>query len=116
MVEVMKIMVTSFKRSHACTATLNAPKCSSPPPTHASTRDSCTLMGKSGSVSYGSLLLSPGSWCPQAFVFVLQEYVSPVVCKFRWLYGGEMATSSRRTYAVPRSTAPRAPAPAAVHC
>ena len=48
-----------------------------------------------------------GVWCPQAFVFVLQEYVSPVVCKFRWLYGGEMATSSRRTYAVPRSTAPR---------
>ena len=26
MVEVMKIMVTSFKRSHACTATLSAPK------------------------------------------------------------------------------------------
>ena len=25
MVEVMKIMVTSFKRSHACTATLSAP-------------------------------------------------------------------------------------------
>ena len=36
----------------------------------------------------GSLLLSPGSWCPQAFVFVLQEYVSPAVCKFWWLYGG----------------------------
>ena len=27
-----------------------------------------------------------------------------------------MATSSKRTYALPRSTAPRAPAPAAVHC
>ena len=29
---------------------------------------------------------------------------------------GLMATSSKRAYAVPRSTAPRAPVPAAVHC
>ena len=29
---------------------------------------------------------------------------------------GLMATSSKRAYAIPRSTAPRAPAPAAVHC
>ena len=27
-----------------------------------------------------------------------------------------MATSSKRAYAIPRSTAPRAPAPVAVHC
>ena len=27
-----------------------------------------------------------------------------------------MATSSKRAYAIPGSTAPRAPAPAAVHC
>ena len=37
-------------------------------------------------------------------------------CKFWQLYGGLMATSSKRAYAIPRSTAPRAPAPAAVHC
>ena len=36
----------------------------------------------------GSLLLSPGSWCTQDFVCALQESVSPVLCKFRWLYGG----------------------------
>ena len=36
----------------------------------------------------GSLLLSPGSWCGEGFVCVLQESVSPVLCKFWWLYGG----------------------------
>ena len=35
----------------------------------------------------GSLLLSPGSWCTQGFVCALQESVSPVLCKFWWLYG-----------------------------
>ena len=30
----------------------------------------------------GSLLLSPGSWCAQGFVCVLQESVSPVLWKF----------------------------------
>ena len=34
----------------------------------------------------------------------------------RWLYGGVMLTSSKRAYAIPRSTAPRASASAAVHC
>ena len=36
----------------------------------------------------GSLLLSPGSWCTQVFVGALQEFVSSVLCKFWWLYGG----------------------------
>ena len=35
----------------------------------------------------GSLLLSPGSWCTQGSVCALQESVSPVLCKFWWLYG-----------------------------
>ena len=56
--------------------------------THASTRDSWTLMAKSGSVSCGSRLLSPGSWCTQGFVCALQASVSPVLCKFWQLYGG----------------------------
>ena len=59
--------------------------CTRPPPTHAG--DSWTLMGKSGSVSVGSLLLSPGSCCVQGFACALQESVSPVLCKFWWLYG-----------------------------
>ena len=49
--------------------------CSWPPPTHASAGDSRMLTGKSGSVSWGSLLLSPGSWCPR-FCLRLQESVS----------------------------------------
>ena len=62
---------------HCCT---QCPQpCSSPPPTHASTRDSWTPTGKSG---LGSLLLSPESWCAQGFVCALQEPVSPVLCKF----------------------------------
>ena len=36
----------------------------------------------------GSLLPSPGSWCTQAFVCAFQKSVSPVLCKFWWLYGG----------------------------
>ena len=35
-----------------------------------------------------SLLLSPWSWCIQGSVCALQESVSPVLCKFWWLYSG----------------------------
>ena len=89
MVEVMKIMVTSFKRSQAYTAVLSAPwPCSRPPPTHTFTRDSWILMGKLDQSLEGSLLLSPGSWCTQGSVCALLESVSPVLCKFWWLSGG----------------------------
>ena len=58
-----------------------------------------------------SLLLVHTSFClcPPRVCF-------PVLCKFWHLYDGLMATSSKRVYAKPRSTAPRAPVPAAVHC
>ena len=36
----------------------------------------------------GSLLLSHGSWSVQGFIWALKESVSPVLCKFWWLYGG----------------------------
>ena len=45
-------------------------------------------MGKSRSVSFGSLLLSPESWWAHSFVCSLQESVSPVLCKFWQLYDG----------------------------
>ena len=82
-------MVTFFKRSHAYTATLSAPNSAvghrqlTPPletPEHSRARLGQSLMG--------SLLLSPGSWCTQGSVCALQESVSPVLCKFWWLYGG----------------------------
>ena len=82
-------MVTSFKRHHACTATLSAPYPAGghhqpmpPPETPGHSRASL------GPSLVGSLLLSPGSWCAQASECALQESVSPVLCKFWWLYGG----------------------------
>ena len=53
----------------------------------------------------------PGSWCTR-FCFARQESVSSVLCKFWLLYGGLMATSCKRTYAIP---APRASVLAADH-
>ena len=115
MVEVMKI--TSFKRPQAHTATLSATHPAAghhqPTPPPETPGPSWESLGQS---LVGSLLLSPGSWCTQGCVCAFQESVSLVLCKFRWLYGGLMATFSRRAYAIPRSTAPRAPAPTAVHC
>ena len=83
MVELMKIMMTSFKRSPACTATLSAPDPAvghhwpTPPPE--TPGHSQASLGQS---LVGSLLLSPGSWCSQGFVCALQESVSPVLYKF----------------------------------
>ena len=62
--------------------------CSRPPPTHTSSEDSWTLLGKSGSVSCG--ITAPFSWvlvhtrfclCPPGVYF-------PVLCKFWLLYDG----------------------------
>ena len=88
MVEVMKIMVTSFKRSHACTAALSAPNPAAghhwPTPLLETPGHSQASLGQS---LVGSLLLSPGSWCAQGSVCACQEFVSHL-CKFWWLYGG----------------------------
>ena len=55
--------------------------CSWPPPTHTFTGYSWTLTGKSVSVSCGSLLLSPGSWCTR-FCLCPPIIYFPVLCKF----------------------------------
>ena len=82
MVEVIKIMVTSFKRSSACTATLSAPDSAGgpcqPTPLLETPGHSQASLGQSHA---GSLLLSPGSWCTQGFVSALQESISPVLGK-----------------------------------
>ena len=89
MVEVMKIVVTSFRRSHASTATLSAPNPAAghqrPTPPLETSGHSWASLGQS---PVGSLLLSPGSWCAQGSVCALQESVSPVLCKFWQLCGG----------------------------
>ena len=89
MVEIMKIMVTSFKRSHACIAGLSASDSEAGhhqpmPPPETPGHPWASL----GQTLVGSLLLFPGSWCAQGFVCVLQESVSPILCKFWRLYNG----------------------------
>ena len=89
-----------------------------PPPLQQATpvpRDAGASTGKSRTVSCG--VTAHFSWvlvhkvllCPPRVCF-------PVLCKFRQLYGGFMMTPSKRACARPRSAAPRAPAPAGVHC
>ena len=85
----MKIMATSFKRSHACTAALSAPNPAAghqqPMPLPETPGHLRASLGQS---LMGSVLLSPGSWCTQGFVCALQESVSSVLYKFCQLYGG----------------------------
>ena len=81
----MKIKLTSFKRSHARTAPNLAAGHYSPTPPPETPGLSQESLGQS---LVGSLLLSPGSWCTQGSVCALQESVSPVLCKFWWLYDG----------------------------
>ena len=69
-----------------------------------------------GQSPVGSLLLSPGSWCTQGSVCALQESVSQSCVSSGSSMVGLMATSSKRAYATPRSAAPKAPGPVAVHC
>ena len=75
MVEIMKMMVTSFKRSHAGSAAGHR-RSMPPPETPGHSRASL------GQSFERSLLLSPGSWCAQGSVCALLESVSPVLCKF----------------------------------
>ena len=85
MVKVMKTMATSFKRSHALTAALSASGHCQPTPLQETARHSQASLGQS---LLGTLLLCPGSWYTQGSVCTLQVSVSPVLCKFWWLYGG----------------------------
>ena len=115
MVEVMKIMITSFKRSHVYTAELSA---SDPEAGHHLAMPQLKTPGHSwlclGQFLVGSLLLSPGSCCTQSFVCALQESVPQFCVSSSGSMVGLMVTSYKKTYAVPRSAAPRALA--AGHC
>ena len=93
----MKIMVTSFKRSHAGTAAFSA--CSPaaghhqpmpPPETPGHSRASL------GQSLVGSLLLSSGSWCTQGSVCALQELISQTRVSSGGSIVGLMATFSKR--------------------
>ena len=114
MMEVMKIMATSFKRSHACTATLSAPDPAAghcPPmplpgtPRHSQASLGQSLVGVTAPFSW-VLVHTRFCFCPPRVCF--PSSVCSVV--------GLMVTTSKRVYASPRSAAPGAPAPAAGHC
>ena len=117
MVEVMKIMATSFKRSHTCPATLTAPNPEAghhrPTPPLETLGHSQTSLGQS---LVGPLLLSPGSWCPQGSICALQESISQSCISSGSSMVGLMMTSSKSAYAIPKSAAPRASVHMAVHC
>ena len=116
MVEVMKIMVISFKISQAFTATLSAPNLAAghhqPMPLLETPGHSQGSLGQSLA---GSLLLSPGAWGTTFCLCPLGVYFS-VLCNFWQLYGGINCNSSKRVYGILKSAAPRAPVPAAVLC
>ena len=117
MVEIMKIMATSFQRSHANTEALVAPN-----PAAGHCRPTLLpetpghLWASPDQSPVGLLLLSPGSWYAQGSVFSCQEFVSQACVSSGSSLEGLMAISSKRAYAIPRSAVPRAPAPAAGHC
>ena len=106
--DVMKIMVTSFKRPQACTAALSAHTPAAglrqpTPPLETPGRSQASP----GQSPVGSLLLSPGSWCTR-FCLRLQESVSQSCVSSGSSEVRLMATSSKRACAMPRSAAPRA--------
>ena len=77
-----------LKRSLAGTAAVNAPNAAAghhqPTPLLQTPGHSQASLDQS---LVGSLLLSPGSWCTQAFFCVLHESASSVLCEFLQLYG-----------------------------
>ena len=106
MVEGMKIMETSFRRSHACAAALSAPN---PAAGHHRPRLPLETPGRSqaspGQSLVGPLLLSPGSWCTR-FCLCPPRVCFPVLCKFWQLYGGVNGDLLQEGHAIPRSAAP----------
>ena len=109
MVEVVKIMGTSFKRSHAGTAALSA---SNPAAGHRRPTPLSETPGHSWQVwvsllrSHCSFLLGPGV---HKVLFVPSKSLFPQSCvSSGGSMMGLMATSSTRAYAIPRSTVPRA--------
>ena len=117
MVEVMKIMVTSFKRSQAQLPQSVAPilqQATADPHPHWRLQDTHGQVWVSLLWGHCSFLLGPGAY---KVLFVPSKSLFPQYCVSS---GGSVmgltATSSKTPYAIPRSVAPRAPAPVAGHC
>ena len=113
----MKIMATSFKRSCACAAALSTPtlqQATADPRIHQCPLDTYSHVWVSLLCGHCFFLLGPGAhrifFVPSKSLFP-QSYVSSGSSVV-----GLMMTSSKRAYAIARSAAPRAPAPASGHC
>ena len=113
----MKIIETSFRRSHACIDAMSVPD---PAAGHRLPMPLPETPGypQAGLVQslLGLLLLSLGSWYTQVLYVPFKSLFPQSCISSGSSMVGLMVTSSKRAYAIPRSTAPRAPAPAAVHC
>ena len=116
MVEIMKIMVTSFKRSHACTLHSVPPALqqgTDDPRLRQRLLDTHRQVWVSLLWGHCSFLLRPGA---QGSVCALQAFISQSCVSSGGSVVGLRVTSSKCTCAIPRSIAPRSPAPAAIHC
>ena len=117
MVEVMKILATTFKRSHALTAAFSAPNPAvaiANPCVHQKLLDTHRQVCVNLLWGHCSFLLGPGV---HKVLFVPSKSLFPQSCVSSCVsMVGLMVTYSKRAYAIPRSTAPRVPAPVAVHC
>ena len=116
-VEVMKVMATSFRRSHARAAALSAPtlqQATTDPGLCRRLLDTHRQVWVSLFWGHCSFLLGPSA---HNVLFVPSKSLFPESC----VSSGSsmvvlMATSSKRAYVIPRSAAPRAPAPVVGHC
>ena len=117
MMEVMKLVATSFKRSHARTATLSAPtlqQATTNPCLCQRHQDTHRQVWVSLLWGHCSFLLGPGA---HKVLFVPSKSLFPQSCVSSGSsMAGLMVTSPKRAYVIPRSTAPRASVPAAAHC
>ena len=111
MVEVMKIMATSFKLPHSAPLTLY--QVTTDPRFCRRLLDTPRQVWASLLWGHCSFLLGPGAY---KVLFVPAKSLFPQSCvSSGGSMVGLMATSSKRPY-IPRSPAPTTPAPAAGHC
>ena len=114
----MKIMATSFKRSHAHIATFSAPDPAAghpwPTPPLETPGHSWASLGQSLLWGHCSFLLGTGV---HKVLFVPSKSLFPQSCvSSGGFMVGLMEPSSKRAYAIPRSAASRAPALAGLTC
>ena len=109
--------MTSFKRSHACTAALSAPtlqQATADIQLHQRLLNTHRQVWVSLLWGHCSFLPGPGA---HKFLFVPSKSLYPQSCvSSGGSMVGLMATSYKRAYAIPSLAVPRAPASVAGHC